>query len=78
MTKNELAKEYLIDYQKMAADAIALELTEKDFVDFLKLEFISLEYDEGIVKRLQEKNWNIALAYMLEEGKGRPEDALVI
>ena len=77
-TKNELAKEYLIDYQKMAADAIALELTEKDFVDFLKLEFISLEYDEGIVKRLQEKNWNIALAYMLEEGKGRPEDALVI
>ena len=78
MTKNELAKEYLIDYQKMAADAIALELTEKDFVDFLKLEFISLEYDEGIVKRLQEKNWNIALAYMLEEGKGKTKDALVI
>ena len=77
-TKNELAKEYLIDYQKMAADAIALELTEKDFVDFLKLEFISLEYDEGIVKRLQEKNWNIALAYMLEEGKGKTKDALVI
>jgi len=62
----------------MAADAIALELTEKDFVDFLKLEFISLEYDEGIVKRLQEKNWNIALAYMLEEGKGKTKDALVI
>lgn len=77
-TKNELAKEYLIDYQKMAADAIALELTEKDFVDFLRLEFINLGYDEDIVKRLQEQNWNIALAYMLEEGKGRPEDALVI
>ena len=30
------------------------------------------------MKRLQEKNWNIALAYMLEEGKGKPEDALVI
>lgn len=73
-----MAKEYLIDYQKMAADAIALELTEKDFVDFLKLEFISLEYDEGIVKRLQEKNWNIALAYMLEEGNGKTKDALVI
>ena len=40
--------------------------------------FISLGYDESIVKRLQEKNWNIALAYMLEEEKGRPEDALVI
>ena len=77
-TKNELAKEYLIDYQKMAADAIALELTEKDFVDFLRLEFINLGYDEDIVKRLQEQNWNIALGYMLEEGKGRPEDALVI
>ena len=77
-TKNELAKEYLADYQKRAADAIALELTEKDFVDFLKLGFISLGYDEDIVKRLQEQNWNIALAYMLEEGKNSSNDALVI
>lgn len=68
-TKNELAKEYLIDYQKMAADAIALELTEKDFVDFLSLEFINLGYDEDIVKRLQEQNWTAALAYMLNEEK---------
>ena len=68
-TKNELAKEYLIDYQKMAADAIALELTEKDFVDFLRLEFINLGYDEDIVKRLQEQNWTAALAYMLNEEK---------
>lgn len=77
-TKNELAKEYLADYQKRAADAIALELTEKDFVDFLKLEFINLGYDEGIVKRLREQNWNIALAYMLEEGRDGSDDALVI
>lgn len=68
-TKNELAKEYLIDYQKMAADAIALELTEKDFVDFLRLEFINLGYDEDIAKRLQEQNWTAALAYMLNEEK---------
>lgn len=68
-TKNELAKEYLIDYQKIAADAIALELTEKDFVDFLRLEFINLGYDEDIVKRLQEQNWTAALAYMLNEEK---------
>ena len=77
-TKNEAAKEYLTDYQKRVADAIALELTEKDFVDFLKLRFISLGYDEGIVKRLQEQNWNIALAYMLEEGRDGSDDALVI
>lgn len=77
-TKNELAKEYLADYQKRAADAIALELTEKDFVDFLRLEFINLGYDEGIVKRLREQNWNIALAYMLEEGRDGSDDALVI
>lgn len=77
-TKNELAKEYLIDYKKRIADAIALELTEKDFVDFLKLEFINLEYDESIVKRLQEQNWTTALAYMLEEGKNNSNDALVI
>lgn len=68
-TKNELAKEYLIDYQKMAADAIALELAEKDFVDFLRLEFINLGYDEDIVKCLEEQNWNVALAYMLNEEK---------
>ena len=54
------------------------ELDEKDFVDFVKLGCINLEYDSCIMKRLQEKNWNIALAYMLEEGKGKPEDALVI
>ena len=77
-TKNELAKEYLADYQKRAANAIALELTEKDFVDFLRLEFINLGYDEDIVKRLQEQNWNIALAYMLEEGRDGSDDALVI
>ena len=77
-TKNELAKEYLIDYQKMAADAIALELTEKDFVDFLRLEFINLGYDEDIVERLQEQNWTAALAYMLEEGKDSSNNALVI
>lgn len=77
-TKNELAKEYLTDYQKRTADAIAMELTEKDFVDFLRLEFINLGYDEDIVKRLQEKNWTAALAYMLEEGKDSSNDALVI
>lgn len=77
-TKNESAKEYLADYQKRAADAIAMELTEKDFVDFLRLEFINLGYDESIVKRLQEKNWTAALAYMLEEGKNSSNDALVI
>ena len=77
-TKNESAKEYLTDYQKRVADAIALELTEKDFVNFLKLGFISLGYDEDIVKRLQEQNWNVALAYMLEEGRDCNSDALVI
>lgn len=77
-TKNESAKEYLSNYQKRAAEAIALELTEKDFVDFLRLEFINLGYDEGIVKWLQEQNWNIALAYMLERGRDGSDDALVI
>ena len=77
-TKNEAAKEYLTDYKKRVADAIALELTEKDFVDFLKLGFISLGYDEDIVKRLQEQNWNVALAYMLEERRDSSDDALVI
>lgn len=77
-TKNESAKEYLSDYQKRTAEAIAMELTEKDFVDFLRLDFINLGYDKGIVKRLQEQNWNIALAYMLEGGRDGSDDALVI
>ena len=77
-TKNESAKKYLSDYQKRTAEAIAMELTEKDFVDFLRLDFINLGYDKGIVKRLQEQNWNIALAYTLEEGREENNDALVI
>lgn len=77
-TKNESAKKNLSDYQKRTAEAIAMELTEKDFVDFLRLDFINLGYDKGIVKRLQEQNWNIALAYMLEEGREENNDALVI
>ena len=77
-TKNELAKEYLTDYQKRVAEAIIMELTEKDFVDFLKLGFIGLGYDEDIVKRLREQNWDIALAYMLEEGRDCNNDTLMI
>ena len=77
-TQNEVAKEYLIDYQKRSAEAIAVELTEKDFVDFMKLEFIHLGYDEDILNRLREQNWNIALAYMLDAGKKRNKEALEI
>lgn len=77
-TKHKAAKEFLEKEQYRVASAIIEELDEKDFVDFVKLRCINLEYDSCIMKRLQEKNWNIALAYMLEEGKGRPEDALVI
>ena len=77
-TKHKAAKEFLEKEQYRVAAAIIEEMDEKDFVDFVKLRCINLEYDSCIMKRLQEKNWNIALAYMLEEGKGRPEDALVI
>lgn len=77
-TKNESAKRYLADYQKRAAGAIAMELTEKGFVDFLRLDFINLGYDEDIAKQLREQNWNVALAYMLEEGKNNKDNALVI
>lgn len=77
-TKHKAAKEFLEKEQYRVAAAIIEEMDEKDFVDFVKLRYINLEYDSCIMKRLQEKNWNIALAYMLEEGKRRPEDALVI
>ena len=76
--KNKCAKEFLLDNQKHVAKAIILEMEEKDFADFVKFDFINLKYDEDIVKCLEERNWTAALAYMLEEGKGRPEDALVI
>ena len=77
-TKHKAAKEFLEKEQYRVAAAIIEELDEKDFVNFVKLRCINLEYDSCIMKRLQEKNWNIALAYMLEEGNGRPENALVI
>ena len=77
-TKHKAAKEFLEKEQYRVAAAIIEELDEKDFVDFVKLRCINLEYDSCIMKRLQEKNWNIALAYMLEEGKGKTKDVLVI
>ena len=77
-TKHKAAKEFLEKEQYRVATAIIEELDENDFVDFVKLRCINLEYDSCIMKRLQEKNWNIALAYMLEEGKGKTKDALVI
>ena len=48
-TKNKDSKEFLIDNQKHVAKAIALEMEEKDFVDFVKLDFINLQYDADIV-----------------------------
>ena len=77
-TKNKDSKEFLIDNQKHVAKAIALEMEEKDFVDFVKLDFINLQYDADIVECLEEQNWNVALAYMLEEGKNSSNDAFVI
>ena len=76
--KNKCTKEFLLDNQKHVAKAIILEMEEKDFADFVKFDFINLKYDEDIVKCVEERNWTAALAYMLKEGKGRPEDALVI
>lgn len=77
-TKNKYAKEFLIDEQKHVAKAIIREMEEKDFADFVKLDFINLKYDADIVKCLEEQNWNVALAYMLEEGKNSSNDAFVI
>ena len=76
--KNKCAKEFLLDNQKHVAKAIILEMEEKDFADFVKLDFINLKYDEDIVKCLEERNWNVALAYMLEEGKNSSNDTFVI
>ena len=77
-TKNKDSKEFLIDNQKHVAKAIALEMEEKDFVDFVKLDFINLQYDADIVECLEAQNWNIALAYIMEEGKNSSSDAFVI
>ena len=67
--KNKCAKEFLLDNQKHVAKAIILEMEEKDFIDFVKLDFINLKYDADIVKCLEKQNWNVALAYMLNEEK---------
>lgn len=77
-TKNKYTKEFLADRQKYVAKAIIREMEEKDFADFVKLDFINLKYDADIVKCLEEQNWNVALAYMLEEGKNSSNDAFVI
>lgn len=73
MTKTESAKEYLKEKPQNVAKALILNMTERDFVEFVKFGFADFRCDELIMQMLKEKGWTSAIAYVLNqerEGKG--------
>lgn len=58
-------------------DVVSIEILNTLFPNVRWVLSMNYEFETGSY-RLQEKNWNIALAYMLEEGNGKTKDALVI
>lgn len=41
-------------------------MPEKDFVDFVKLDFVKLKYSERLAEQLRKNEWATGMAYMLE------------
>ena len=41
-------------------------MPEKDFIDFVKLDFVKLKYSERLVEQLRKNEWTTGMAYMLE------------
>ena len=41
-------------------------MSEKDFVDFVKLDFVKLKYSEKLAEQLRKNEWTTGMAYMLE------------
>lgn len=64
-TRNNEAKSFLQSKSLDIANMLIDKRTEKDFADFVSLDFIKLDYDEKIVGKLQKNGWTAAIAYLL-------------
>lgn len=66
LTKGQRAKEFIRDNSDDIAFSFARMMPEKDFVDFIKLDFVKLKYSEKLAEQLRKNEWTTGIAYMLE------------
>ena len=66
LTKSQRAKEFISDNSDDIAFSFARMMPEKDFVDFVKLDFVKLKYSERLAEQLRKNEWTTGMAYMLE------------
>lgn len=66
LTKGQRAKEFIRDNSDDIAFSFARMMPEKDFVDFVKLDFVKLKYSEKLAEQLRKNEWTTGMAYMLE------------
>lgn len=66
LTKSQRAKEFIRDNSDDIAFSLARMMSEKDFVDFVKLDFVKLKYSERLAEQLRKNEWTTGMAYMLE------------
>ena len=75
LTKGQKAKEFIRDNSEDIAFSLAKMMREEDFVDFVKLDFVKLRYNEKLMELLRKNEWTTGIAYMLEatEPEEKPE-----
>ena len=76
LTKGQKAKEFIRDNSNDIAFSLAKMMREEDFVDFVKLDFVKLRYNEKLMELLRENEWTTGLAYMLEATESEEKSEL--
>ena len=76
LTKGQKAKEFIRDNSDDIAFSLAKMMREEDFVDFVKLDFVKLRYNEKLMELLRENEWTTGLAYMLEATESEEKSEL--
>ena len=76
LTKGQRAKEFIRDNSEDIAFSLAKMMREEDFVDFVKLDFVKLRYNEKLMELLRKNEWTTGIAYMLEATESEEKSEL--
>ena len=76
LTKGQKAKEFIRDNSEDIAFSLAKMMREEDFVDFVKLDFVKLRYNEKLMELLRKNEWTTGIAYMLEATESEEKSEL--
>ena len=76
LTKGQRAKEFIRDNSEDIAFSLAKMMREEDFVNFVKLDFVKLRYNEKLMELLRKNEWTTGIAYMLEATESEEKSEL--